>query len=68
MIRSVCAAMKPSVEYPSSIGSSGAPTCSIWNQWSITVKFEQPPSSAARAVAASVGAIESGPPASAKFG
>ena len=33
--------------------------CSIWNQWSISVNPDTPTSSATRAVAASVGAIDS---------
>ncbi|CAA9449845.1 MAG: hypothetical protein AVDCRST_MAG01-01-4451 [uncultured Rubrobacteraceae bacterium] len=66
MVR-VWPARKPSEVYPSSIGSWAVARDSIWKKWSITVKSEAPPSSAARAVAAKVGASDPGPPGSVKF-
>src|ERR1700677_1491811 len=49
------------------MGSCAVANSSIWNQWSIRVNVEQPTSSAARAVAARVGARASGPPGSVKL-
>jgi hypothetical protein len=53
--------------YPSNIGSWEVAKPSIWNQWSIRVKVEQPPSSAERAVAARAGANDSGRPGRVKL-
>ena len=47
--RSVCAAMKPSAVWPSSIGASGGPRPRIWKKWSITQIESKPASSAVRA-------------------
>ena len=44
--RSVLAAAKDSVVYPSSIGSSAGHSMSIWNQWSITESVRTPIASA----------------------
>jgi hypothetical protein len=57
----VCAATKPSVVYPSSIGSSAkdAPACT-WKWWSMAVNEENPACSATRAVSARVEAIFAG--------
>src|ERR1700676_946725 len=49
------------------MGSCARANPSIWNQWSIIVKVEQPASSAALAVAASVGPRLVLPPGSVKF-
>src|ERR1035441_6263330 len=49
------------------MGSCAVAIVSIWNQWSMREKSEHPPSSAARAVAARVGARASGPPGSVKL-
>jgi hypothetical protein len=50
------------------MGSAEVASCSIWNQWSMTVKVEQPPSSAARAVAVRIEASDSGWPGRVKSG
>ena len=61
--RLVCAAMKPRVVQPSSIGSSPGPTLRIWKKWSMTQIESKPTSSAVRTIRASVGPIAARRPA-----
>src|SRR5919206_434076 len=49
------------------MGSAGPPSCSIWNQWSMSVNQAAPPSSATCAVSARVAASRSGPPGNVMF-
>jgi len=49
------------------MGSYDVRKCSIWNQWSIAVNNEIPPSSAATAASPTASRRDAGPPGSVKF-
>ena len=49
------------------MGSSAVAIISIWNQWSMRVNVDTPPSSATRAVSASAAASEAGAPGRVKL-
>ena len=51
-----------------SIGSSAAPTISIWKKWSITQMLAKPASSAVRAILTSPGPMEPGAPGHVNLG